>query len=187
MRKIKARIMNREAIERTLIRIAHEILERNKGVEGLALVGIRTGGYHLAVRLAENIKKIEGVEVPCGALDVTMYRDDHSSRKKTLPPGRTEIHFPVKEMKIVLVDDVLYTGRTVRAALDGLMDFGRPLQIQLAVLLDRGHKELPIMADYVGKNVPTSRKEKLKVLLSEEGGEDEAVIYDEGGEDDSQG
>ena len=112
-----------------------------------------------------------------------MYRDDFSSRKTTHAPGRTDIPFPVKDMKIVLVDDVLYTGRTVRAALDGLMDFGRPRQIQLAVLLDRGHKELPITADYVGKNVPTSHKEKLKVVLSEEGGQDEVVIFDEGGDD----
>jgi len=180
---IKARIMNKEAIDRALVRIAHEILERNNGTEGLALVGIRTGGAHLARRRAENIKNIEGVDVPLGALDVTMYRDDISSRKKNLPLGRTDIAFPVKDMKIVLVDDVLYTGRTIRAAMDGLMDFGRPRQIQLAVLLDRGHKELPITADYIGKNVPTSRAESLKVMLSEEGGADEVVIMDkEGGE-----
>jgi len=156
-------------------------LERNKGAEGLAIVGIRTGGYHLALRLAADIKKIEGVDVPCGALDVTMYRDDFSSLRKKLPPGKTDIPFPVKDNKIVLVDDVLYTGRTVRAAMDGLMDLGRPARIQLAVLLDRGHKELPITADYVGKNVPTSRKEKLKVMLSEEGGDDEVVILEEEG------
>jgi len=181
--KIKAMIMNKEAIDRALVRIAHEILERNNGTESLALVGIRTGGAHLARRLAENIKKIEGMDVPLGALDVTMYRDDISSRKKNLPLGKTDIAFSVKDMKIVLVDDVLYTGRTIRAAMDGLMDFGRPRQIQLAVLLDRGHKELPIMADYIGKNVPTSRAESLKVMLSEEGGPDEVVIMDkEGGE-----
>jgi pyrimidine operon attenuation protein/uracil phosphoribosyltransferase len=169
--------MNKQAIDRAMVRIAHEILERNKGTEGLALVGIRTGGVHLAKRLAENIKKIEGIEVPMGALDVTMYRDDLGSRKPHAL-GKTDIPFTIKGMKIVLVDDVLYTGRTIRAAMDSLMDLGRPQLIQLAVLLDRGHKELPITADYVGKNVPTSRKEALKVLLSEEGGDDEVVILD---------
>ena len=178
MNKVKAQVMNREAMDRALVRIAHEILERNKGTEGLALVGIRTGGAHLARRLAENIQKIEGVTVPLGVLDVTMYRDDLSSRKRPLPLGKTDIPFDVKGMKIILVDDVLYTGRTIRAALDSLMDLGRPMQIQLAVLLDRGHKELPITADYVGKNIPTSRKEAVKVMLIEEGGNDEAVILD---------
>lgn len=178
MNKIKAQVMNKEAMDRALVRIAHEILERNKGTQGLALIGIRTGGVHLARRLAQNIKKIEGVEVPIGALDITMYRDDLASRKRKLPPGKTDIPFSIKDLKIVLVDDVLYTGRTIRAAMDGLMDFGRPLQIQLAVLLDRGHKEIPITADYVGKNVPTSRKEAVKVLLSEEGGSDEVIILD---------
>ncbi|HLB25016.1 MAG TPA: bifunctional pyr operon transcriptional regulator/uracil phosphoribosyltransferase PyrR [Nitrospirota bacterium] len=183
MTRIKARIMDKEAINRALVRIAHEILERNHGTEGLALVGIRTSGVHLAARLARNIKNIEGVDVPQGALDVTMYRDDISSRKKHAPPGRTEIPFPVRDMKVVLVDDVLYTGRTIRAAMDSIMDLGRPMQVQLAVLLDRGHKELPITADYVGKNVPTSHKEAVKVMLSEEGGADEVVILgDEGGE-----
>lgn len=179
MSKVKARIMNREAIERALVRIAHEILERNKGTNDLALVGIRTGGVELARRLAENIKKIEGVDVPMGALDVTMYRDDLTRRKKHLPLGKTDINFPVDETKIVLVDDVLFTGRTIRAALGGLMDLGRPQHIQLAVLIDRGHKELPITADYVGKNVPTSRKEAVKVVLAEGGGEDEVLILAE--------
>ena len=172
--------MDGEAIDRALVRIAHEILERNKGTEGLALVGIRTGGVHLARRLAANIRKIEGREVPQGALDVTMYRDDIASRKKKpLAPGKTDVPFPVQDMKIVLVDDVLYTGRTIRAALDGLMDLGRPRQIQLAVLVDRGHKELPITADYVGKNMPTSHKEAVKVMLAEEGGSDEVLILEE--------
>jgi len=176
--KVKAQVMNKEAIDRALVRIAHEILERNKGIEGLALVGIRTGGVHLARRLAENISKIEGVDVPLGALDVTMYRDDLSSRKKEKPLGKTDVPFDVKDLTIVLVDDVLFTGRTIRAALDSLMDLGRPKQIQLAVLLDRGHKELPITADYVGKNVPTSHKEAVKVVLSEKDGEDQVVILE---------
>jgi len=173
--------MNAEAMERALVRIAHEILERNKGTDGLALVGIRTGGVHLARRLAANIEKIEGKTVPLGALDITMYRDDLTSRKKAQPLGRTDMPFPLKDMKIVLVDDVLYTGRTIRAALDGIMDLGRPMQIQLAVLVDRGHKELPITADYVGKNVPTSHKEAVKVMLTEESGPDEVVIMEEEG------
>jgi pyrimidine operon attenuation protein/uracil phosphoribosyltransferase len=176
--KIKAQIMNKEAIDRALVRIAHEILERNKGTRGLALIGIRTGGVQLASRLAENIKKIEGVDVPQGALDITMYRDDLSSRTKKKPLGKTDIPFDVKGMTIVLVDDVLYTGRTIRAALDSLMDLGRPMQIQLAVLLDRGHKELPITPDYVGKNVPTSRKEAVKVVLSGNDGDDQVVILE---------
>lgn len=180
MDKLKTKVMNKEAIDRSLVRIAHEILERNKGTRDLALVGIRTGGVHLAHRLADNIRKIEGVEVPVGSLDVTMYRDDISSRKKNAPVGVTDIPFSMTDMKIVLVDDVLYTGRTIRAALDSLMDFGRPRLVQLAVLLDRGHKELPITADYVGKNVPTSRKESLKVMLSEEGGGDEVLIFEKG-------
>jgi pyrimidine operon attenuation protein/uracil phosphoribosyltransferase len=178
LNKVKAQVMNKEAIDRALVRIAHEILERNKGTSALALIGIRTGGVHLARRLAQNIRKIEGVDVPVGALDITMYRDDIRSRKRHLPPGKTDIPFSMTDMKVVLVDDVLYTGRTIRAAMDGLMDLGRPKQIQLAVLLDRGHKELPITADYVGKNVPTSHKEAIKVQLSEEGGSDEVIILD---------
>ena len=179
--RIKATIMDADAIERSLVRIAHEILERNKGTAELALVGIRTGGAYLALRLAENIKRIEGVDVPSGTLDVTMYRDDFASGKKKLP-GKTEIDFTVAGMKIVLVDDVLYTGRTIRAAMDSLMDLGRPRQIQLAVLVDRGHKELPITPDYVGKNVPTSHREAVKVLFREQGGPDEVVILEKDGE-----
>lgn len=183
MLKVKARIMNKEAIDRALVRIAHEILERNKGTEGLVLLGIHTGGVHIARRLADNIRSIEGVAVPEGALDVTMYRDDIASRKKRQLPRKTEIEFDLQDRKVILVDDVLYTGRTIRAAMDSIMDLGRPIQIQLAVLVDRGHKELPITADYVGKNVPTSRKEAVKVLLAETGGGDEVVILEEGGED----
>ena len=176
--KIKAKVMDKEGIDRALIRIAHEILERNHGTAGLALAGIRTGGVHLAHRLSENISRIEGVDVPVGALDITLYRDDIASRKRKTPMGKTEINFPVTGVTIVLVDDVLYTGRTIRAAMDSLMDFGRPKSIQLAVLLDRGHKELPITADYVGKNVPTSNKEAVKVRLLEEGGKDEVLIME---------
>ena len=176
--KIKAKVMDKEAIDRALVRVAHEILERNHGTTGLAIVGIRTGGVHLARRLSDNIKKIENVDVPMGALDITMYRDDISSRKRKNPMGKTEIPFSVTDKTIVLVDDVLFTGRTIRAALDSLMDFGRPRQIQLAVLLDRGHKDLPITADYVGKNVPTSLKEAVKVKLVEEGGKDEVLIME---------
>jgi len=177
--RIKARIMNRDAINRALVRISHEILERNRGTDGLALVGIRTGGVHLARRIAANIGKIEGVDVPLGALDVTMYRDDFASRARRRPPGKTDIGFSVKDLKVILVDDVLFTGRTIRAALDGIMDLGRPRQIQLAVLVDRGHKELPITADYVGKGLPTSTREKVEVALAEEGGADEVLILDE--------
>jgi pyrimidine operon attenuation protein/uracil phosphoribosyltransferase len=180
--KVKAQIMNKEAIDRALVRIAHEILERNKGTAGLAIVGIRTGGVHIARRLVENIKRIEGIDVPFGALDVTMYRDDITSRKKRQLPGKTELEFDMQDMRVVLVDDVLYTGRTIRAAMDSIMDLGRPMQIQLAILVDRGHKELPITADYVGKNLPTSRKEIVKVRLAEVGGNDEVVILEEGGE-----
>jgi len=178
MGKLKAKIMDKDAIERSMVRIAHEILERHKGTESLAIVGIRTGGVYLARKLADNIAQIEGVEVPHGALDVTMYRDDIRKRVRKQPPGRTEIDFPVDGLKVVLVDDVLFTGRTIRAAMDSLMDLGRPTMIQLAVLVDRGHKELPITADYVGKNVPTSRKESVKVLFSEDGCPDEVVIMD---------
>jgi len=176
--RIKARIMDNSSIERSMVRIAHEILERHKGTESIAVVGIRTGGVYLARKLASNIGDIEGVEIPCGALDVTMYRDDIRSRVRKQPPGRTEIDFPIDGMKVVLVDDVLYTGRTIRAAMDSLMDLGRPKMIQLAVLVDRGHKELPITADYVGKNVPTSNKESVKVLFSDDGRPDEVVIVD---------
>jgi pyrimidine operon attenuation protein/uracil phosphoribosyltransferase len=178
MSKLKARIMDKDAIERSMVRIAHEIVERHKGTESLAVVGIRTGGVYLARKLAVKIGDIEGVEVPCGALDVTMYRDDMRSRVRKQPPGKTEIDFPMDGMKVVLVDDVLFTGRTIRAAMDSLMDLGRPRTIQLAVLVDRGHKELPITADYVGKNVPTSRKESVKVVFSDDGCPEEVVIMD---------
>jgi pyrimidine operon attenuation protein/uracil phosphoribosyltransferase len=155
-------ILDCAGINRALTRIAHEILERNKGTEGLVLVGIRSGGDHLARLLQKRIAEIEGVEIPLGAIDVTMYRDDLGSRG-SLPIGKTDIPFPLDEQKIILVDDVLFTGRTIRAAMDALIDIGRPRNIQLATLIDRGHRELPIRADYVGRNVPTSREESIQV------------------------
>ena len=173
----KARIMDEDAIRRALVRIAHEILERNKGVEQLALVGIRTHGAFLAQRLAEAIRTIDGASVPVGALDVTLYRDDLATRTPAIQA--THLPFNVTDLSVVIVDDVLYTGRTARCALDALVDFGRPKQIQLAVLVDRGHRELPLRADYVGKNVPTSLREQVTVRLRESGGVDEVVIEEE--------
>lgn len=168
-------VLTEDEIRRTLKRIAHEILEKNKGPQGIALVGIWTRGAFLAERLSGLISEIEGVTVPTGTLDVTFYRDD--LRLKGLKtPGKTQIDFPVDDVKIVLVDDVLYTGRTVRAALNAITDFGRPAQIQLAVLVDRGHRELPVKADYVGKNIPTSRSEEVKVYLKEIDGKDLVLI-----------
>ncbi len=155
-------ILDGAGIGRALTRIAHEILERNKGGEDLVLVGIRSGGDHLAGELKKRIALIEGKEIPQGAIDITMYRDDIASRGAQ-PVGKTAIPFDLDERRVVLVDDVLYTGRTIRAAMDALMDLGRPRNIQLAVLIDRGHRELPIRPDYVGRNVPTSHEEKIEV------------------------
>jgi len=174
--KEKAVILDKAAIERTLNRIAHEILERNKGVEDIVFIGIRTGGVHLARRLAKKVQKIEKKEVPVGILDVTLYRDDLRIKKEQPSLRKTEIPFSITDKKVILVDDVLFTCRTIRAALDSIMDFGRPREIQLAVLIDRGHKELPIRADYIGKNIPTSSKESVEVLLEEEGLDDRVVI-----------
>jgi len=176
---IKAHIMDEEGIRRCLRRIAHEILERNRGVENLALVGIRTRGVPLAERLARNIEEIEGKSVSTGILDITLYRDDLTLVASQPLVRKTEIPFDVTDRRLVLVDDVLYTGRTVRAALDALMDLGRPKLIQLAVLVDRGHRELPIRADYVGKNVPTSHRENVQVLLREVDGEDKVLIIEQ--------
>ena len=173
----KARILDAEAIRRTLVRMAHEILERNKGTEELALVGIRTQGAVLAQRLAEAIRTIDGATVPVGALDVTLYRDDLPAHPHNVQS--THLPFDVTGLRIVVVDDVLFTGRTARCALDALMDFGRPQLIQLAILVDRGHRELPIRADYVGKNVPTSLREQVTVRLTDTGSADEVVIEEE--------
>ena len=171
-------VMDADRMSRALTRIAHEILERNRGVDELALVGIRTRGVPIARRLARALKEINGDDVPTGALDITLYRDDLMRNAVGPQPviRRTEIPFSIDDRKILLVDDVLYTGRTIRAALDALIDFGRPRAIQLVVLVDRGHRELPIKADYVGKNVPTSLKQSVQVRLQEIDGVDEVVI-----------
>jgi len=173
-------VLDADRIHRTLTRIAHEILERNRGVEELGFVGVRTRGVPIARRLAARIEEIAGVRVPTGALDITLYRDDlmrHAVGPQPLVRS-TEIGFSIDDRTILLVDDVLYTGRTVRAALDALIDFGRPKAIQLVVLVDRGHRELPVKADYVGKNLPTSRQQSVQVRLAEVDGADEVLIED---------
>lgn len=175
---IKAEVMDAPAIDRALTRIAHEIVERAKGCQDVVLIGIRTRGIHLARRLADKIRRIEGTPVPLGIIDITLYRDDLRRRFDHPKLERTEIPFSLTDKRVILVDDVLFTGRTIRAALDGLMDLGRPQSIQLAVLVDRGHRELPIRADYVGRNVPTSLQESVKVWLNEEDGLEQVVILE---------
>jgi pyrimidine operon attenuation protein / uracil phosphoribosyltransferase len=174
-------VMDGDRMSRALTRIAHEILERNRGLDELALVGIRTRGVPLARRLARALHEINGDEVATGALDITLYRDDLMRHPVGPQPvvRRTEIPFSIDDRKILLVDDTLYTGRTIRAALDALIDFGRPRAIQLIVLVDRGHRELPIKADYVGKNLPTSLKQSIQVRLQEIDGADEVVLEEE--------
>ncbi len=169
-------VMDQHEIARALTRVAHEILERNKGTERLAIVGIRTRGVYLAQRIVRRIHEIEQVQVPNGELDITLYRDDLGLRKGQPALRKTSIPFNIADLKIVLIDDVLFTGRTIRAAMDGLMDLGRPEEIQLAVLVDRGHRQLPIKANYIGKNIPTARDEDVQVFLEEEGEEDRVVI-----------
>jgi pyrimidine operon attenuation protein/uracil phosphoribosyltransferase len=169
-------VMEAGDMARAMSRIAHEILERNKGVKDLGLVGIRTGGVHLAHRLVRRIQDIEGVAVPVGELDITLYRDDLSLRKEQPVLRKTSVPFDISGKIIVLVDDVLFTGRTIRAAMDGLIDLGRPAEIQLAVMVDRGHRQLPIKATYIGKNIPTSRDENIQVMLEEAGEDDRVVI-----------
>ncbi|MEE8465167.1 MAG: bifunctional pyr operon transcriptional regulator/uracil phosphoribosyltransferase PyrR [Dehalococcoidia bacterium] len=176
-------IMNQEDVRRALARVAHEILERNRGAKDLVIVGIHTRGVHLAHRIAANLAEFEGVEVPVATLDISLYRDDIQVRAQAkLQP--TDIPMGIQGKRVILVDDVLYTGRTIRAAMDALVDFGRPQQVQLAILLDRGHRELPIRADYVGQNLPTSIHERVKVRLMETDGTDEvALIFEDDAEE----
>ena len=173
-------VLDADRMARSLARIAHEILERNRGTDELALVGIRTRGVPLARRIAKSLHEISRHEIPCGALDITLYRDDLSGNSSTVGPQpvihKTEINFSIDDKLILLVDDVLYTGRTIRAALDALIDFGRPRAIQLIVLVDRGHRELPIKADYVGKNIPTAPTQNVQVHLMEIDGRDEVEV-----------
>ncbi len=171
----KAQVLDEAALDRALTRIAHEILEKNDGAKDLAFVGLRTRGVTLAQRLAEKIARIDGATVPVGTLDITLYRDDLDLRGVPVIRG-TDIPFSIKNKTVVLVDDVLFTGRTIRAALDALIDLGRPRMIQLATLIDRGHRELPIRPDYIGKNLPTSKKESVAVRLKEHDGEDRVLI-----------
>ncbi|MCD4690938.1 bifunctional pyr operon transcriptional regulator/uracil phosphoribosyltransferase PyrR [bacterium] len=174
--KTKACVMSTDDMRRALTRIAHEILERNGGLEGLAVIGIQTRGAFLARRLAETIEDIEKQPLPVGVLDITLYRDDLQTIAEQPVVNESDIPFDIQGKSLVLVDDVLFTGRTVRAALDEIIDFGRPKSVQLAVMVDRGHRELPIRADYVGKNVPTSDREAIAVRMVEKDGTDEVVI-----------
>lgn len=173
-------LLNSKEIDRALTRIAHEILERNKGTEALCLIGIQRGGAHLSKRLASKIKAIEGQDICVGTLDITLYRDDLYLRKEQPEVRKTDITFSTTDKKIILIDDVFFTGRSIRAAMDALMDFGRPAAIQLAVLIDRGHRELPIRADYIGKNIPTSFNDSIEVYLKEEGYEDSVILLSSG-------
>lgn len=176
----KAQIMNEIEITRAISRIAHEIIEKNKGIDNVVLIGIQRRGVPLAKRIAKKIVEVENKAVSVGILDITFYRDDLSMLSQHPVINATEIYFPVNDKIIILVDDVLYTGRTVRAAIDAIMDLGRPKMIQLAALIDRGHRELPIRADYIGKNVPTSRNELVNVLLTEIDGENKVTITHRG-------
>jgi pyrimidine operon attenuation protein / uracil phosphoribosyltransferase len=179
--KEKAKIMDQEAIGRALMRIAHEILEKNKGTQDLCLVGIRNRGVYLANRLAECINKIENKQIPVGILDITLYRDDLTLIAARPVVHKTEIDFDIGGKNVILVDDVLFSGRTIRSALDALIDLGRPKTIQLAVLIDRGHRELPVRPDYVGKNIPTATNEMVQVRMAEVDGKDEVVILEKNG------
>lgn len=179
--KDKAQILDKENIARSIMRLSHEILEKNKTVNDLAIIGIKTRGAYLADRLAKAIESISNHKLPLGALDITLYRDDLTMIAEQPVIHKTEIDFNLDGKIIILVDDVLYTGRTIRCALDALIDFGRPKAIQLAVLVDRGHRELPIRADYVGKNVPTSIKEAVQVKLKETDGSDAVIIQEKTG------
>ncbi len=180
-------LLDSKEIDRSLTRISHEIIEKNKGAEGLCLIGIQRGGVHLAERIANKIKNTEGADIPVGSLDISFYRDDFRIRQPSVI-GRTDMPFDVEGKKVVIVDDVFFTGRSIRAALDAIMDMGRPALVQLAVLVDRGHRELPIRADYAGKNIPTSREnERVEVLLEEDGHEDSVILTPVTGEGRSAG
>lgn len=176
--KVKAKIIDQEGLQRTISRLALEIIERNHGADGIAIVGVRTRGAFIAERIVRRLEESEGKHVPLGILDITLYRDDFRNRLKQPIVQITDIPFKIDNINVILVDDVLYTGRTSRAALDALMDFGRPANIQLAVLVDRGHRELPIHADYVGKNIPTSVGEEIQVRLKEIDGEDCVLLVE---------
>ena len=177
--KEKAQVLDKENIDRALKRIAHEIIEQNEGIENVAVIGIKNRGAKLAVRIAEKLEEIAKTEIPLGAIDITLYRDDLTEIAEQPVFKGTEIDFDITGKKIVLVDDVLFTGRTVRCALSEIVDYGRPANIQLAVLIDRGHRELPIRPDYVGKNIPTSVSESVEVRLEETDGVEEVVIFEE--------
>jgi pyrimidine operon attenuation protein/uracil phosphoribosyltransferase len=170
-------ILSADEVLRAMRRIAHEVVERNRGAEGLVFIGIMSRGVPIARRLATLIKEFEGADIPIGSLDIGLYRDD-LSQGASPQLRKTDIPVPLQGKRVILVDDVLYTGRTIRAAMDAVMDFGRPKAIQLAVLVDRGHRELPIRADYVGKNVPTAQQEEVQVKLKETDGQDQVVIVD---------
>ncbi len=174
-------LLNTKDISRAVSRISHEILERNSGAGNIALVGIRTRGVVMSRRLTEKIKEIERVTVNHGVLDITLYRDDLAEGTQKPELKKTDISFALEDKHIILCDDVLFTGRTIRAAIDALMDFGRPSSVQLAVLIDRGHRELPIRPDYVGKNIPTAKSKRVQVLFNEEDGEDKVVIQEQPG------
>ncbi|MGI6200209.1 MAG: bifunctional pyr operon transcriptional regulator/uracil phosphoribosyltransferase PyrR [Christensenellales bacterium] len=176
--RIKAELMDDQAMERALTRIAHEIVEKNRGVDNVVLMGVQRRGVPLAQRLADKLMAIEGRQVPLGVLDITFYRDDLSLLSEHPQLNGTDVPFMVSDRNVVVVDDVLYTGRTARAAMDAIMDMGRARSIQLAVLVDRGHRELPIRADYVGKNVPTARTEMIGVMVERIDGENRVVLYD---------
>jgi pyrimidine operon attenuation protein / uracil phosphoribosyltransferase len=176
--EIKAKIIDQEGFFRTITRLSHEILEHNKGSENLVLIGMRTRGEFLAKRICRKMEEIDNSKINLGVLDVTLYRDDFRKRLKQPEVSVTDITFDINERDIILIDDVLYTGRTVRAALDALMDLGRPNTIQLCVLVDRGHRELPIKADFIGKNIPTSINEEVRVWIQEVDGEDAVYLLD---------
>ena len=176
--KVKAKIFDENGLRRTIVRLVHEIIERNKGVENLCIVGIRTRGVYLAERIINEIEKIEGSKLPLGILDITMYRDDFRQRLDQPQIQQTDIPFDIDDKKIILIDDVLYTGRTTRAAIEAIMSFGRPAMIQLAVLIDRGHRELPIKPDYVGKDISTAIGEEVKVKMKEVDNEDSVILIE---------